>query len=102
MRTSTPSNSRCARGLAPLGLLYLHRLNQSPMGTPPVQEELKLQLRDHLDGPFILARGFDRATTEAALWEHRADRVDFDRPFLANLDLVAQRGYVFRTIQARR
>ncbi len=74
--------------LAPLGLLYLHIADHSAMGAPPVPEQLKLQLRDGFDGPFILAGGFDRATAEVALAEHWADLVAFGRPFLANPDLV--------------
>lgn len=58
------------------------------MGTPPVPEELKVQLRSRFDGPFILAGGFDRMSAEAALAEQRADLVAFGRPFLANPDLV--------------
>ena len=74
--------------LSALGLLYLHVLDHSAMGAPPVPEELKAQLRSRFDGPFILAGGFDRASAEAALSEHRADLVAFGRPFLANPDLV--------------
>ena len=74
--------------LAPLGLLYLHVLDHAALGAPPVPEELKLQLRNRFDGPFILAGGFERATAEAALSERRADLVAFGRPFLANPDLV--------------
>ena len=74
--------------LSALGLLYLHVLDHSSMGAPPVPEELKVQLRDRFDGPFILAGGFDRATAEAALAEQRADLIAFARPFLANPDLV--------------
>ena len=76
------------QALTPLGLLYLHVLDHSAMGAPPVPEALKLQLRDRFDGPFILAGGFDRVTAEAALSEHRADLVAFGRPFLANPDLI--------------
>jgi N-ethylmaleimide reductase len=76
------------RDLSALGLLYLHILDHSAMGTPPVPEGLKAQLRDCFDGPFILAGGFDRATAEAALVEQRADLIAFGRPFLANPDLV--------------
>jgi N-ethylmaleimide reductase len=76
------------RELAPLGLLYLHIADHSAMGAPPVPEQLKLQLRDRFDGPYILAGGFDRATAAAALAEHRADLIAFGRPFLANPDLV--------------
>lgn len=74
--------------LSALGLLYLHILDHSAMGAPPVPEELKVQLRERFDGPFILAGGFDRASAEAAIAEQRADLVAFGRPFLANPDLV--------------
>jgi N-ethylmaleimide reductase len=76
------------QALSPLGLLYLHIPDHAAMGTPPVPEELKVQLRSRFDGPFILAGGFDGATAEAALAEQRADLVAFGRPFLANPDLV--------------
>jgi N-ethylmaleimide reductase len=74
--------------LSALGLLYLHLLDHSAMGTPPVPEELKAQLRRCFNGPFILAGGFERASAEAALADDRADLVAFGRPFLANPDLV--------------
>jgi N-ethylmaleimide reductase len=76
------------QALSALGLLYLHIPDHSSMGTPPVPEELKVQLRERFDGPFILAGGFDRASAEAALAEQRADLIAFGRPFIANPDLV--------------
>jgi N-ethylmaleimide reductase len=75
-------------GLSALGLLYLHVLDHSAMGTPPVPAALKSQLRRSFKGPFILAGGFDRASAESALAEDRADLIAFGRPFLANPDLV--------------
>ncbi len=77
-----------ATGLSALGLLYLHVLDHSAMGAPPVPEELKAKLRASFAGPFILAGGFDRNTAESALAEGRADLIAFARPFLANPDLV--------------
>jgi N-ethylmaleimide reductase len=74
--------------LSALGLLYVHLLDHSAMGTPPVPAELKARLRSAFDGPFMLAGGFDRASAEAALAEGRADLIAFGRPFLANPDLV--------------
>ena len=76
------------RELSALGLLYLHVLDHSAMGAPPVPAELKLQLRRSFDGPFILAGGFDRASAERALTEGQADLIAFARSFLANPDLV--------------
>jgi N-ethylmaleimide reductase len=76
------------QALSGLGLLYLHVLDHSAMGAPPVPAKLKRQLRRSFDGPFILAGGFDCASAERALSEDQADLVAFGRPFLANADLV--------------
>ena len=57
-----------------------------PWGRVPAA--LKASLRSLFKGPFILAGGFDAASAEAALSEHRADLIAFGRPFLANPDLV--------------
>ena len=76
------------RELSALKLMYLHVLDHSAMGTPPVPAELKQKLRDSFNGPFILAGGFDQASAKKALAENRADLIAFGRPFLANPDLV--------------
>jgi N-ethylmaleimide reductase len=76
--------------LAGTGLQYVHLVDHSAMGAPPVPAELKLALRKAWPRTFILAGGFDRASAEAALAEGRADLVAFGRPFLANPDLVAR------------
>lgn len=76
--------------LAPAGLQYIHVVDHSAMGAPPVPEALKLELRRAWPRTFILAGGFDRARAEAAIGEGRADMVAFGRPFLANPDLVAR------------
>jgi N-ethylmaleimide reductase len=76
--------------LSSLGLLYIHVLDHSAMGAPPVPAALKLQLRESFKGLTILAGGFDRERAETALREGRADLIAFARPFLANPDLVAR------------
>ena len=81
---------RLTQVLAPTGLQYLHLVDHSAMGAPPVPEALKLELRRGWPRSFILAGGFDRAGAEAALREGRADLIAFGRPFLANPDLVAR------------
>jgi N-ethylmaleimide reductase len=80
--------------LAPTGLQYIHLVDHSAMGAPPVPAGLKLDLRKLWPRTFILSGGFDRASAEAALRDGRADLVAFGRPFLSNPDLVArlQRG----------
>jgi N-ethylmaleimide reductase len=74
--------------LSQLGLLYLHVLDHSAMGAPPVPAELKYRLRSAFPGLFILAGGFDRTGAEAALEAGQADLIAFARPFIANPDLV--------------
>jgi NADH:flavin oxidoreductases, Old Yellow Enzyme family len=74
--------------LSQLGLLYVHLLDHSAMGTPPVPAKLKSRLRAAFRGLFILAGGFDRAGARSALKAGEADLIAFARPFLANPDLV--------------
>ncbi len=76
--------------LSSLGLAYIHVLDHSAMGTPPVPEATKEALRAAFKGTFILAGGFDRASAQAALAEDRADLIAFGRPFIANPDWVAR------------
>jgi N-ethylmaleimide reductase len=76
--------------LAPTGLQYVHLVDHSAMGAPPVPAALKLELRRAWPRTFILAGGFDRASAEAALREGRADLVAFGRPYLANPDLAGR------------
>jgi N-ethylmaleimide reductase len=79
-----------AGSLSSVGLLYLHLVDHSSMGAPPVPPDFKLRLRAGFDGLFILSGGFDHASAEQALREKRGDLVAFGRPFLANPDLVAR------------
>lgn len=74
--------------LSELGLQYVHLLDHSAMGAPPVPAWLKSRLRAAFQGLFILAGGFDRASAESALKAGEADLIAFARPFLANPDLV--------------
>ncbi len=77
-----------AQSLSELGLLYIHLVDHSAMGAPPVSGDFKRKLRAAFNGLFILCGGFDRATAELALKEQRGDLIAFGRPFLANPDLV--------------
>ena len=79
-----------AHALSALGLLYVHLVDHSAMGAPPLPADFKMQLRDAFDGLFILSGGFDHARAEQALVDQRGDLIAFGRPFLANPDLVAR------------
>jgi len=79
-----------AKSLSEVGLLYIHLVDHSAMGAPPVPADFKLALRAAFNGLFILSGGFDHASAEQALLDKRGDLVAFGRPFLANPDLVAR------------
>ncbi len=78
------------RALAATEVEYVHLVDHSAMGAPPVPAALKLALRKEWPRTLILSGGFDRAGAEAALSEGRADLIAFGRPFLANPDLVTR------------
>ena len=74
--------------LAQLGVLYVHLLDHSAMGAPPVPADFKFRLRVAFAGTFILAGGFTKDNADYALRAGRADLIAFARPFIANPDLV--------------
>ena len=76
--------------LASTGIQYVHVVDHSAMGAPPVPDELKRALRRAWPRTFILSGGFDRDRAEVALNDGRADLIAFGRPFLANPDLVTR------------
>lgn len=80
-----------AQALGQMGLVYLHMVDHSAMGAPPVPAPLKQQLKEAFGGTFILSGGYqDAQRAEADLREQRGDLVAYGRPFLANADLVAR------------
>lgn len=74
--------------LSELGLVYLHIVDHSSMGAPPVSPELKMKLRQNFKGAYILSGGYDLARAQADLNEKKGDLVAFGRPFISNPDLV--------------
>lgn len=79
-----------ARELAGTGAQYIHLVDHSAMGAPPVPATLRAALREAWPRTLIVCGGFDRAKAEAALDAGQADLIAFGRPFLANPDLVAR------------
>ena len=77
-------------GLAQLGVAYLHLIDHSSMGAPPVPQELTRAIRAGFPGRVILSGGYDAARAEADLAAGRGDLVAFGRPFIANPHLVSR------------
>jgi N-ethylmaleimide reductase len=77
-----------ARELNAAGLLYVHLVDHSPMGAPPVPQSIKDTYRKVFKGALILSGGYDAARAEADLAAGKADLIAVGRPLLANPDLV--------------
>jgi len=76
-----------AARLNDLGILYLHVLDHSPLGAPPVPQQVKDIIRSEFSNMIILCGGFDKEKAEEVLTSGAADLVAFGRPYLANPDL---------------
>jgi NADH:flavin oxidoreductases, Old Yellow Enzyme family len=77
-----------ATKLSALGLTYIHVVDHSSMGTPPVSQNVKNLIHQNFKGTYIMSGGYDREKAEADLAENRGDLVAFGRPFISNPDLV--------------
>jgi len=83
-----PQYLALARELSKMGLVYLHLVDHSAMGAPPVSADLKRKIREAFDGTYIAVGGFTAQTAEKALEAKEADLIAFGRPFISNPDLV--------------
>lgn len=72
------------------GLVYLHLVDHSAMGAPPVPASIKATFRSSFKGALILSGGYDAARAESDLAAGKCNLIAVGRPFLANPDLVAR------------
>ncbi len=79
-----------AQQLNARGLAYIHLVDHSSMGAPPVPDSMKATFRSIFKGALILSGGYDAARAERDLAAGRGDLIAAGRPFLANPDLVAR------------
>jgi len=71
-------------------LLYIHLVDHSSMGAPPVPDSIKATFRKLFRGSLILSGGYDAARAQSDLIAGNCDLIAVGRPFLANPDLVAR------------
>lgn len=71
-----------------LGLAYIHVVDHSGMGAPPVPESVKAGIRGAFKGTYILSGGYDAARAEADLAAGLGELVAYGRPFISNPTLV--------------
>jgi N-ethylmaleimide reductase len=79
-----------AKHLSDLGLVYIHVVDHSDQGAPPVSADLKGKIRETFKGSYILSGGYNAEKAEHDLLENKGDLVAFGRPFIGNPDLVAK------------
>ena len=79
-----------AQQLNTRGLAYIHLVDHSSMGAPPVPVSMKEAMRNVFKGKLILSGGYDAARAESDLAEGKCDLVAVAKPFLANPDLVTR------------
>lgn len=82
--------AQLAEALGKLGLAYIHVVDHSSMGAPPVKPEIKQAIRTRFKGAIVMSGGYDAAGAAADLAAGLGDLVAFGRPFLANPDLVTR------------
>jgi N-ethylmaleimide reductase len=79
-----------AQHLNQLQPLYLHLVDHSSMGAPPVPAKIKRMLRELFKGALILSGGYDAVRAENDLADGGADLIAVGRPLLANPDLITR------------
>jgi len=79
-----------AQELDARGLVYIHLVDHSSMGAPPVPDAMKAIFRKLFKRTLILSGGYDAMRAESDLAAGKCDLIAVGRPFLANPDLVAR------------
>jgi N-ethylmaleimide reductase len=77
-----------AKKLNDSGLAYIHLVDHSSMGAPPVPDSMKATFRNTFKGALILSGGYDAQRAESDLAGGKCDLIAFGRAFIANPDLV--------------
>ena len=79
-----------AQQLNARGLVYIHLVDHSSMGAPPVPDTMKATFRKIFKRTLILSGGYDAERAESDLVERKCDLIAAGRPFLANPDLLTR------------
>ena len=77
-----------SKQLNAIGIAYIHVVEHSAMGAPPVPVEMKKTIRKNFANTVILAGGYDQQKAETDLEQGLGNLVAFGRPMISNPDLV--------------
>lgn len=79
-----------AEKLDAVGIVYIHLVNHSYMGSPRVEPTTVRKIRNAFKNSLILSGGYSRERAENDLSSGMADLIAFGQGFLANPDLVTR------------
>ncbi len=69
---------------------YIHLVDHSALGAPPVPDSMKATFRSEFKGTLIMCGGYDAVRAQSDVAAGKCDLIAAGRPFLANPDLVAR------------
>ena len=77
-----------ATELGKIGIVYIHLVDHSSMGTPEVPASIKKGIQENFKGTIILSGNYTKAHAEEHLESGNADLIAFGRPFINNPDFA--------------
>ena len=77
-----------AEQLDKMGIIYIHTVDNSSRGAPPVPMSIKQTIRAEFAKTVIISGGYSRERADADLQAGLGNLVAFGRPFINNPDLV--------------
>jgi N-ethylmaleimide reductase len=77
-----------AEKLSKLNLVYMHVVDHSAIGAPPVSPVVKALIRKNFKGTVILSGGYDAQKAEQDLEDKKGDLIAIGRYFISNPNLV--------------
>jgi N-ethylmaleimide reductase len=80
--------SYLAGQLFKLNIAYIHTVDHSWIGAPPLSDGIKNIIRKLFKNTLILSGGYSLERAETDLQNNRGDLIAFGRPFISNPDLV--------------
>jgi len=77
-----------AKAMDKIGIAYIHIIDHSGAGAPPVKPLVKKLMRDNFSKTVILSGGYDLVKAEEDLTEKKGNLIAFGKPFISNPDFV--------------
>jgi N-ethylmaleimide reductase len=77
-----------AEELKAIGIAYIHIADQTDMGAPEFESDIKTMIKNHFSGTVITGGGVDNSAKAEKVLDDGFDLVYVGRPYISNPDLV--------------